>query len=93
MRKELPADLSYEALAKERLDYPYFEGADDFPFEPERTEFSAANAWWLAEISLLAYVTDRNFVRERLARAGLLEVFFLERESTQCQALRLQSGS
>ncbi|MHC4729772.1 MAG: lipase family protein, partial [Planctomycetota bacterium] len=82
MRKELPADLSYEALAMPRVDYPYFEGADDFPFEPENTEFSAVNAWWLAEISLLAYVTDQNFVRERLARAGLPEAFFFEREST-----------
>ncbi|MHC4972012.1 MAG: lipase family protein [Planctomycetota bacterium] len=82
MRKELPRDLSYEALAKERLDYAYFEGADDFPFETANTEFSPVNNWWMAEISLLAYVTDQNFVREKLARAGLLEVFFLEREST-----------
>ncbi len=82
MRKELPADLSYEALAKERVDYPYFERADEFPFEPDSQEFSAVNNWWLAEMSLLAYVTDQNFVRERLARAGLLEVFFVERAST-----------
>jgi len=82
VRKELPADLSYEALAKPKVDYPYFAGADEFPFEPENTAFSAVNAWWMAELSLLAYVPDQAFVRERLARAGLLEVFFLEREST-----------
>lgn len=82
MRKELPADLSYEALAKPRLDYSYFAGAEEFPFESENTAFSAVNAWWLAEISLLAYVPDQAFVREHLARAGLLEVFFVEREST-----------
>lgn len=82
MRKELPADLSYEALAKPRLDFPYFAGADTFPFEPEAIGFSAVNAWWLAEMSLLAYVPDQAFVRERLARAGLPEAFFLECEST-----------
>jgi hypothetical protein len=82
VRKELPGDLSYEALAKPRLDHAYFEGADDFPFETQNLEFSAVNNWWLSEISLLAYVPDQEFVRAQLARAGLLEVFFLEREST-----------
>ncbi len=50
--------------------------------EPEAAEFSAANAWWLAELSRLVY---RNAHRAPvLDGAGLHEVAFLSHGGTQC---------
>ncbi len=44
----------------------YFEGADRFDFEPAAAGLSWNNAWWLADASLLAYVTDWPRVSEIL---------------------------
>lgn len=35
--------------------YRYFDGADKYPFEPNASQHSPQNAWWLAECSLLTY--------------------------------------
>ena len=69
--KTLPPDLSFNALFEPQLDYPYFEHANDLPFRPGKTQFDLINAWWLAEASMLAYVTDANFVADQFGRAGL----------------------
>jgi triacylglycerol lipase len=47
------------------------------------TSFNLVNAWWLAEISTLAYA-EEGFVRTQLERAGLSEVKFFDKRSTQC---------
>jgi triacylglycerol lipase len=49
-----------------------FEDADQYPFEPQATDASRVNAWWLAEASWLAYTRDMTLVSAVLRdRAGL----------------------
>ncbi|HYC76581.1 MAG TPA: lipase family protein [Planctomycetota bacterium] len=55
-------------------DYAYFVEHDRRPFAPDADRFDARNAWWLAEISMLAYVDDPEFVEAQLKRAGAREV-------------------
>ncbi|MEQ1560294.1 MAG: lipase family protein [Methyloglobulus sp.] len=43
--------------------YRYFEGADNYPFEPNATQHSPQNAWWLAECSLLTYCEEKEVNR------------------------------
>ncbi len=57
--KRIPADM----------DYRFFEHARRVRFAPRRTSFSAATAWWLSEISHLAY-THPGFARMALELAG-----------------------
>jgi hypothetical protein len=38
--------------------YRYFDGADAYPFEPNVSQHSPQNAWWLAEFSLLTYCEE-----------------------------------
>ncbi len=73
-RKSLPQDRSFEALFGPNRRYRYFDNAAAFPFRPGARQFDLANAWWLAEASLLTYVDDTSFVAEQLQRAGLNQV-------------------
>jgi hypothetical protein len=57
MPKPLPAD-TWQNLFYPPPDYRYFDGADRFDFEAAAPGLSWNNAWWLADASLLAYVTD-----------------------------------
>jgi hypothetical protein len=52
-------------LIPPKADYLYFEGARERPFQPLADEFSIVNAWWLAEVSMLAYGSE-SFIRPRL---------------------------
>lgn len=47
--------------------YRYFEGVDKYPFEPNVSQHSPQNAWWLAECSLLTYC-EENEVNRTLAK-------------------------
>ena len=85
MRKELPHDHSFRGLFGPQRDYPYFEGAATWPFEPA-SGFDAAQAWWLAEASLLSYVRERDFVAAAWARAGFDTVAFFSERSTHAFA-------
>lgn len=59
--------------------------------------FSVVNAWWLAELSRLVYRNDApgaGLTRNRvLARVGLVERVFLERQGTQCAIVEAGDGS
>lgn len=80
MRKPLPADLSFEALFGPRRDYDYFTASLDHPFPSGG--FGPLVATRLADAALLAYVPERDFVRDALARAGFTDVrFFLKRRT------------
>jgi triacylglycerol lipase len=46
--------------------YDYFEGAADFPFAPDAGRHSHINAWWMAELSLLAYC-EKQYVERVLS--------------------------
>lgn len=50
--------------------FPYFEHAAERPFEAAATAMSPVNAWWCADLSLLAY-GDEAFGRAAFARSPL----------------------
>ena len=81
-KKEIPA-FTLADLAPPFLEYAYFEGHDLRPFQPDASSFNLANAWWLAEASTLAYA-DEAFAAEWFRKAGLDEVRFFDKRSTQC---------
>lgn len=83
MERPLPTDFSQAGLFGPKPAYDYFADAARFPFRDEDA-FRAANAWRLAEASLLAYVPDRARVEAALARAGVSSVHFVSRNSTHC---------
>lgn len=56
------------------------------PFEYENTEFSAVNAWWMADFSRLAYVRDVKLVLKKLGTAKFTKVKFFEDIDTGTQA-------
>lgn len=81
-KKEIPI-FSLAALSPPFVDFTYFAGNAAYPFQPEAAAFSPVNAWWMAEASTLAYAHP-EFAAERFATAGLHDVLFLDRRSTQC---------
>jgi len=82
VKKEIPT-ITLGNLSPPYLDYDYLKGHRGFPFQAEAVSFNLINAWWLAEISTLVYADD-DFVRSRFRRAGLPQVRFFDRQSTQC---------
>ena len=82
VKKEIPT-ITVSNLSPPYLDYDYLKGHRGFPFQAEAVSFNLINAWWLAEISTLVYADD-DFVRSRFRRAGLPQVRFFDRQSTQC---------
>jgi triacylglycerol lipase len=54
-QRTLPPPQLEMALSPAKFPYPHFLNATLAPFEPNAMRFSRANAWWLAEASLLAY--------------------------------------
>ncbi len=74
MPKPLPED-SWQNLFYPPSDYKYFENAGHFRFEPGAAAFSWKNAWWLADMSLLAYVKEwGRDVKPALQLAGFDQV-------------------
>jgi triacylglycerol lipase len=59
-----------EVLSPPVADYAYFQGCG-VAFDPAATDYSPANAWWLAEAASLAY-GDATFIKERFERSDLL---------------------
>ena len=81
-KKEVPR-ITFTNLSPPFKDYDYFKGHQEYPFQERATAFNLINAWWLAEISTLVYA-DEDFVRTRFIQAGLPEVRFFDKQSTQC---------
>lgn len=72
MRKPIPSRLSldlFPPVVDPRV-YRYFEDFQENPFRPRATGVDLLNAWWLAEISMLAFA-EPDFVAAELRRAGL----------------------
>ena len=81
-KKEIPR-ITFKNLSPPFTDYDYFKGYQEYPFQVQMTAFSLINAWWLAEASTLVYA-DEDFVRARFSKAGLPQVKFFDKQSTQC---------
>ena len=86
-RKRNPAEvlpeITLDAIAPPFPNYPYFEGADTYPFRHRTSAFDMVNAWWLIEASTLAYA-EEDFVRPVFQKVGLTDVKFFTGDSTQC---------
>jgi triacylglycerol lipase len=67
--RPLPPE-SVEGLRPPREGFPYFAHAVRFPFLPEISEYSAANAWWLADACFLVY-GDATFIENALEQSPL----------------------
>ena len=76
-------DLSFRGLFTPQPEYDYFRV--DVPFEDTR-DYSAANAWWLAESSLLVY-NEPDSIRANFP-AGYDLAFFAERSTHAFLAAR-----
>lgn len=81
-KKEIPV-FTWANLAPPYLDHAYFGGYESHPFKADAASFDLANAWWLAEASTLAYA-DEAFAVEWFKKAGLDDVRFFDKGSTQC---------
>jgi len=67
--RPLPVE-TVDGLRPPRPGYPYFAHADHFRFEPDVREFSAVNAWWLADACFLVY-GDAAFVEQAFESSPL----------------------
>ena len=81
-RKEVPL-ITFGNMSPPFERYPYFQHVEDYAFEYEATAFSLVNAWWLAEISTLAF-SNEKFAVPAFKKAGLTEVLYFDKKSTQC---------
>ena len=72
MRKRIPSRLSFDLFppVPEPRVYRYFENARENPFRPRATGIDLLNAWWLSELSMLAF-SEPAFIDIALHRAGL----------------------
>ena len=82
LKKEIP-EITWKNISPPFKDYEYFRDHAEYGFQPEATSFNLINAWWLAEASTLAYA-DENFAIPRFGKAGLPQVRFFDKLSTQC---------
>ncbi|MBK8815392.1 MAG: hypothetical protein IPN42_07760 [Methylococcaceae bacterium] len=75
--------------------YDYFKGALDFPFESKATQHSPVNAWWMAELSLLAYCEKQAVERTLNNRfPGSSQTFFwLDSRETNTQGFIIETDS
>jgi triacylglycerol lipase len=73
-RKQMPRVQTFDSLFQPDYSYPYLKYASTVPFQHQVQKFDRANAWWLAEISMLAYADADGFVKRQLRSAGMLGV-------------------
>ncbi|MFN0052791.1 MAG: lipase family protein [Planctomycetales bacterium] len=71
-KRALPPE-TIDALRPPRIGFPYFLHAEQFPFQSQATDFSAVNAWWLADAALLVY-GDADFVESALDASPLVRM-------------------
>jgi pimeloyl-ACP methyl ester carboxylesterase len=69
MKKPIPAPTP-DVVLPPNSNHEYFADCDSHPFKFDATAFELVNAWWLAEVSLIAYA-DSVFVTPRFSSAGL----------------------
>lgn len=81
-KKNLP-EITLNNISPPYRDYKYFQHHERFPFEYQSSSFSMVNAWWLAEVSTLAYA-DEAYVQSQFRKTGLNGFKFFTKHSTQC---------
>jgi triacylglycerol lipase len=81
-RKAVP-EITWKNISPPFKDYRYYDHVEAFPFEHKSKAFSPINAWWLSEAATLVYA-DEDFVRIRFRKAGMSQVVYFNKDSTQC---------
>lgn len=76
---EFSTDL--KALIRSHQATDHFDRAEEISFDPDAKGFSAANAWWLAELSRWMYVGKRLPVNQRHFPQQILKKVNLEEQS------------
>ena len=80
--RHLPNPEHYNILPPD-MNYVYFDGAGEYPFEPQNMNYSPENAWHLSEASFLAY-THPGFARMALALTGYTGFRFFGGRAIEC---------
>lgn len=89
MRKRIPSRLSFDLFppVPEPRVYRYFENARENPFRPRAAGIDLLNAWWLSELSMLAF-SEPAFIDIALHRAGLEPAGVLDGPGTEAFAVQ-----
>ena len=80
--KNVP-EITWKNISPPFKDYRYYDHVEMFPFEYNSKAFSPTNAWWLSEAATLVYA-DEEFVRTRFRKAGMNQVVFWDKDTTEC---------
>lgn len=67
--RPLPQD-TIEGLRPPQAGFPYFAHADRYPFQPLAADYSAVNAWWLADACFLVY-GNAAFIEDAVRQSPL----------------------
>ncbi len=89
----MPFDNSWNALLKPGDATAFFTPPQIPAFEPQRTDYSPSNAWWLAELSRLVYSRSSNLRRAALAKVGLRKRRFFDVDQTEGTVIEARDGS
>jgi triacylglycerol lipase len=76
-KKPLPNYQTIAGLAPPYSEYSFFKNAEYYPFRYDLQRFSLLNAWWLAELSTLAY-SSPTFIKPQLKAAELPTIYPFE---------------
>jgi len=83
----LSRDASIRGLFGPNRHYRYLVGAEERPFHARASGFDRANAWWLVELSMLAYIPELRFKRACLQRVGFTDLRVFESSHTGAQCM------
>ena len=89
----MPFDNGWDALVKPGEATAFFTPPQIPAFEPRRTDYSPANAWWLAELSRLVYSRDDDLRRAALAEVDLRQRHFFDVAETEGAVIESGDGS
>lgn len=84
-RKFLPETSPTNVIPPD-LNYNYFDGIEDYPFNPLNTNFSKINCWFLSECSFLSYAPPA-FAESIYNKAGYENFKFIEVEDNECMII------
>ena len=58
--REVLPEIRWDTIAPPYPDCPFFQGAEEYPFRPQATDFDLVNAWWLIKAATLSYSEEEE---------------------------------